>query len=605
MGLSHSSSYHSSHVRSVTESGPVIIEPYSTVYPRLDVLDMYNDEKYRPQFDLLVQSYQAIFDRPYEDMRSFYQIAGIHGLPYSAYDGVKGDHEYHNDTDWAQGRWGGYCHHGDVLFPPWHRPYMMLIESQLISEAKKIASQYPDNEKEKYVDAANQLRHPYWDWADLKAMNGVPEFFTSLEIELNTPKGKKNVTNPLKRYHLPVSLSYPLPDGQNPNDAPNYTLPSMDFNPYTPAGYPTVRHPNSKYEDQDNIMNQNFSVYVPTVFRPGFYQMFHIENFLHFSNHAVRGSNDTEMEDTNPGHPNPLVFVGYAHFASIETTHDGFHLVSGGLAGHLSYPDITGFDPLFFFHHCNVDRMFALWQGVFPNSWIPESVGINGTYTDVLYSKVNENTALTPFRKSTTDFWTSKDVRDVEKLGYTYPDLAKFKGQDPKNLQAYLLELYKPDPHYGRRFYVKLTIEAGKLVGPYSIRVFIDLPSANAETPVTSPHFAGFVAMWRNNAHTKVNSTTYVTGTVDITDCMVKLGIRMQKHDYVQDVNATTGEVKPTSIFDVNHDINIVPVLLDGKSVGPKDAGVTTIEAFSFEHDKVNQNFLVESTGEFYGTKKF
>ncbi|CAG8612025.1 18057_t:CDS:2 [Dentiscutata erythropus] len=606
MGLSHSSIYHSSYVRTIAESGPIIIEPYSQVYPRLDVLDMYGNDTYRPQFDLLVQSYQALFDRPYEDMRSFYQIAGIHGLPYSAYDGVTGGaHQYHNDTDWAIGRWGGYCHHGDVLFPPWHRPYMLLIESQLINEAKKIALQYPDNEREKYVEAANQLRHPYWDWADLKAIKGVPDFFISLEIELNTPTGKKNVTNPLKRYYLPVNLSYPLANGQNPTDKPNYTLPSMDFNPFTPAGYPTVRHPNSKYENQDDIMNANFSVYVPTVFRPGLYQMFHIKNYLHFSNHAVRGSNNTEMEDTNPGHPNPDVFVGYAHFASIETTHDGFHLVSGGLGGHLSYPDITGFDPLFFFHHVNVDRLIALWQGVFPDSWVPEAIADNGTYTDELHIKINENTDLTPFRKSSTEFWNSKDVRDIEKLGYSYLQLTKFKGQDPKNLQAYLLELYKPDPHYYLRFYVKLTINAGKLVGPYSIRVFLDLPSANAQTPVTSPHFAGFVAMWRSNTNSQINGTTYVTGTVDITATMKRLGIRMEEHNYVHDVNTTTGEVAPTSLFDVNDDINIVPVRLNGSEVSLKDAGVTKCEVFTFEHDKINPNFLVENTGQFYGTIKF
>ncbi|CAG8757341.1 27225_t:CDS:2, partial [Dentiscutata erythropus] len=599
MGLSHSSSFHNSHVRTVGDSGSVVITPYSDVYPRLDVLDMYSNETLRPQFDLLVQSYQALFDRSYEDMRSYYQIAGIHGLPYTAYDGVTGGaHQYNNGTDWAKGRWGGYCHHGDILFPTWHRPYMMLIESQLINEAKKIAAQYPDTEKEKYVEAANQLRHPYWDWADLKAIKGVPQFFTDLQLELNTPTGKKNVTNPLKRYYLPVNVSYPLAPGTNPTDKPNYTLPSMNFNPFTPAGYPTVRHPNAKYEDRDDIMNINMSTYVQGVFRAGFYQMFHIDNYLHFSNHAVRGSNDTEMEDTNPGHPDPAQFVGYAHFASLETTHDGFHLVTGGLAGHLSYPDITGFDPLFFFHHVNIDRLFALWQGVFPNSWLPESgVAINGTYTDDLYNNVNENTSLTPFRKSTTDFWNSKDIRDIETLGYTYPELTKYKGQDPKNLQGYLLQLYKPDDHYGRRIYAKLTIQAGKLVGPYSIRVFLDLPSADASTPVTSDHFAGFVAVWRSTTN-----STYVTGTVDITSCMNKLGIRMEKHDYVGDVNATTGLVKPTSLFDVNNDIKIVPVMLNGTGVNIKDAGVTSVQVFSFESDQVDPNFLVESTGQFYGT---
>jgi len=41
--------------------------------------------------------------------------------------------------------------------------------------------------------------------------------------------------------------------------------------------------------------------------------------------------------------------------------HDTF----GGPGGHMSSPDIAGFDPIFFFHHCNVDRLIAMWQYVY------------------------------------------------------------------------------------------------------------------------------------------------------------------------------------------------------------------------------------------------
>ncbi|CAG8745315.1 13771_t:CDS:1, partial [Racocetra fulgida] len=214
MGLSHSSTYHSSHIRSVTEFGPVIVEPHSEIYPRLSIEDFIgcDNETYSPQFELFVQSYQAMYDRPHTDMRSYYQVAGIHSLPWTPYDGVTGGiHEYKNETDWATGRWGGYCSHGSVLFGPWHRPYLLLIESLVINEAKKIALQYPDNEKEKYVEAANQLRFPYWDWADEKALlKGMPDVFIVAELEIKTPKGKEKVKNPLKSYTLPVDLSFPL-----------------------------------------------------------------------------------------------------------------------------------------------------------------------------------------------------------------------------------------------------------------------------------------------------------------------------------------------------------------------------------------------------------
>ncbi|RIB27208.1 hypothetical protein C2G38_2029572 [Gigaspora rosea] len=352
-------------------------------------------------------------------MRSFYLVAGIHALPYTAYDGVTGGaQEYYNDTDWAT-----------------------------VEEAKKIALQYPDNEKEKYVEAAKQLCHPFWDWADVK----------------------KNVKNLLKSFTLPLNLAYPLGKGQNPTDKPNYNVPNLTYNPYTPAGYSTARHPNSNYEDQTDLLNSNMTVYVPTVFRSGMYQMFHISDFLRFSSHGVNpdGMQAGNLFSAHPSHSNP---VGLAHFASMEATHDDVHLVLGGLGGHMSYVDLAAFDP------------------IYPNSWIPKTIEPNRSYTDEINQAIDENTDLTLFRKTKTKFWKSSDVSDIEKLGYTYLEVEKFK-------------------------------EAGKLDGPYSISVFIDLPDANDQTLVTSPHFADLVSMWSSTKN-HVYDNTFVMRTVDITAAM-------------------------------------------------------------------------------------
>lgn len=56
------------------------------------------------------------------DVRSFFQIGGIHGLPYIPWDNATGA-DFDPNT-----QWGGYCTHGSVLFPTWHRPYVMLFE---------------------------------------------------------------------------------------------------------------------------------------------------------------------------------------------------------------------------------------------------------------------------------------------------------------------------------------------------------------------------------------------------------------------------------------------------------------------------------------------
>lgn len=43
-------------------------------------------------------------------------LIGIHGLPYKAWDGVTGTQQ------------NGYCEHGSIIFPLWHRPYLALFE---------------------------------------------------------------------------------------------------------------------------------------------------------------------------------------------------------------------------------------------------------------------------------------------------------------------------------------------------------------------------------------------------------------------------------------------------------------------------------------------
>ena len=63
----------------------------------------------------------AMQQRPQNELTSYFQIGGIHGLPYIAWDAE-------NPDPVSVDGWRGYCTHGSVLFPTWHRPYVMLYE---------------------------------------------------------------------------------------------------------------------------------------------------------------------------------------------------------------------------------------------------------------------------------------------------------------------------------------------------------------------------------------------------------------------------------------------------------------------------------------------
>jgi tyrosinase len=112
-------------------------------------------------------------------------------------------------------------------------------------------------------------------------------------------------------------------------------------------------------------------------------------------------------------------------YDSLESLHDNIHAELGGSEGHMTIVPFSAFDPLFFLHHCNVDRIFAIWQALHPDSWIVPEVARMNSYTTSLGQLLDSTSALTPFyRNSDGDFWTSDMLRDTVALGYTYGELA-------------------------------------------------------------------------------------------------------------------------------------------------------------------------------------
>ncbi|KAF5350726.1 hypothetical protein D9757_012585 [Collybiopsis confluens] len=169
-------------------------------YPRLSIHDL---EQEKDQFILFTFSYLIIQDRAqnfdetsldflealqnafntvYASIKSpalmFTAIAGIHGLPYEKWPGdpLQGDEADYNannkrDMRAFPSRFGGYCNHGSVLFPTWHRPYMMAIEPKLLNwiiedslaavpdVPQKFAFDGPYSIKVHYTDKKNNPRY--------------------------------------------------------------------------------------------------------------------------------------------------------------------------------------------------------------------------------------------------------------------------------------------------------------------------------------------------------------------------------------------------------------------------------------------------------------
>jgi len=105
-------------ITGVKGSWPAGVQPP----PRREINDLIKDHH---QWPLYVQALAAVMNDPESNVISHYQMSGIHGLPYVEWDGSGGAQPVQGSG------WPGYCTHGSVLFPTWHRPYVALYEQVL------------------------------------------------------------------------------------------------------------------------------------------------------------------------------------------------------------------------------------------------------------------------------------------------------------------------------------------------------------------------------------------------------------------------------------------------------------------------------------------
>ena len=174
------------------------------VHQRLEIRTLLNNV---PQWNLYILALRQVQGRPQNMLTSYYQMSGIHGRPFTTWDGVS----------FAPGQGGGYCTHDIGIFPTWHRPYIAMYEQVLYNEVQAIANDPVFRNHAEYKSAASSFRVPYWDWA-APAQGGKvlpPAVGGGAYMVLNLPNGSTTVRNPLFQYDFhPVSQ----------NDLPNFPV---------------------------------------------------------------------------------------------------------------------------------------------------------------------------------------------------------------------------------------------------------------------------------------------------------------------------------------------------------------------------------------------
>ncbi|KAB2569580.1 Tyrosinase [Lasiodiplodia theobromae] len=390
-----------STLETAQDDGVVIgLKSLSNVEQRLEIDELL--VKHPDVFNLFLLALERL--QQDQSKMGYFKIAGIHGLPTENWDNVQGDTK----------KVGGYCTHGFNLFPTWHRPYLAMMEQTIYNTAGEIAKEFKD---QKYLEAAKQFRLPYWDYFKPREQKDIvftrpngtkatfpydfrlPEVLKQDKLMVYRPGNEEQLgpmDNPLKSFRFPKKGSIPLSQWQVMEDrakaqGATFTLPQDH----------TVRHAVDHGNGKDNFEE------LDTVLNKAREQMvIYMLNLLEVPNYGVYdyfATTGLALEEPDPNAPS----------GSLEGFHDTYHGHIGG-AGHMSRIPVAAFDPVFWLHHCNIDRIFAVWQAT------------HDKYITDGPSYPNATTKLYPFRyidKASGKMWTSATARNHTDFGYTYPDL--------------------------------------------------------------------------------------------------------------------------------------------------------------------------------------
>ncbi|KAL7936844.1 Monophenol monooxygenase [Trichoderma chlorosporum] len=398
------------------------------------------------ELSLFIQAMTKFQALPPKDQLSYFRIAGIHSYPSNVPWNMNKEPIPYDDPNMAKrmknGEGGDYCPHNKFVFPTWHRAYLMLFErrvSDLMLEEAKTRGDV-------WVKAAKRWRLPYWDWA---VESKLPELLRNDSISIivawdgvSLPKFDV-VTNPMYSFRMP---------GGKPMGDPSYGDYRIDGNEDGPWDLciGTSRHAISYYDEKrcwvqgrsDNEKVQK-ALEGPNVRVKTSKELLTLKDAVfrvltHKYNHKYEHFASTKHEPKE----NPDA-TGYL---SLESIHNSVHNFIGGNnvsagCGHMSSVPVAAFDPVFWLHHCNIDRILHLWQCFNPQRWF--------IISDKVYDHDGPRTDLTPFHSSDviTDFYNSDKVRNVDNLNYTYDDMDHINEDgeisQPK-VHQYINDLYGP-----------------------------------------------------------------------------------------------------------------------------------------------------------------
>ncbi|XXH02875.1 hypothetical protein Hte_009263 [Hypoxylon texense] len=393
---------------------------------------------------------------PPEDQLSYYRIAGIHGYPYNVSWNMGKEPIPLDDKDIdnkvKNGQGGYYCEHSTYLFPTWHRAYMMLFERR-ISDLMMEEAATRAKETEEWVLAAKRWRLPYWDWASKPRL---PDLARDEKISIIKSWNGQAQAQPLVEELDNPMYRFQMPGLQPMGDVTygNYRISNQGAVPWekckgTSRHAISITDPTRRWVDGysdakevDRSLQGAHSELSNRTLKDAVFRLLTYEyttKYVHFATDKY----DPKSLKNAPGDK----AKGYLN---LEQIHNSVHDLTGSGDtgyGHMSAVAVAAFDPVFWLHHCNIDRLLHLWQCSNPGNWFHKK---RGQSVDETLQKGSPQKALIPFHSSSkvNDFYNSNMVRDVDALNYTYDYMEEvtdeFGDMIPEKSHLYINKLYGP-----------------------------------------------------------------------------------------------------------------------------------------------------------------
>ncbi|OJJ44489.1 hypothetical protein ASPZODRAFT_18679 [Penicilliopsis zonata CBS 506.65] len=385
---------------------------------------------------------------PLKNELSFYRIAGIHGLPAKRWN-----HAPSPD--------GFYCAHNTYQFPTWHRPYLMLYEQVLhdIMVQEVIEEGISDPAiKATWTAAADTWRLPFWDWAikqqDTQEL-GLPNLLSEANVKILKVGDTETepFDNPLYKFvnRLPVGKDKWEKVAMGDPRMGKYKIQAENFD--KSIGTSRWAKPDdsewAKGKVDNKMVNENIknaewykkllagsiADNVARLLTDDYFLDYNKFSSTRYAKHNSNGSDPcaTEWLSLEMVHNNIHMWVGgytgtsTGGYTSDSEDEDDEPVKGETFDGHMANVPVAGFDPVFYLHHANVDRILAIWHFL-SDKWINPG--------DSIYTE-----DLRPFTKDEQgSYHSSQFMSDEKQWGYTYPELTA--GATKDSVKQRVWELY-------------------------------------------------------------------------------------------------------------------------------------------------------------------